>query len=90
MAEYIDRSKIIKESFEVFTQEYGMIEVVAVDVINEQPTVDVREVRRGKWIENEDGLYECSYCHKRIHYYDWDQPIFTEFCPKCGAVMEVE
>lgn len=88
MSRYIDADLLIGKIDEVAFEidAYSLI----IDAVEQAPTADVREVRRGKWVENEDGLHECSYCHKQIHYDDWDQPLFTEFCHGCGAEMEVE
>ena len=55
------------------------------DIVNMQPTANVRENVRGKWIyQDEDleknGFYICSVCkHSMI--------ATTNFCPNCGADM---
>lgn len=44
------------------------------------------EQRTGIWIEHFDEIgkrYECDQCHT-----DWGGPV--NFCPNCGAKMEVE
>lgn len=56
-------------------------------LINEAPTLDVAPVVRGKWVYSNpltDTLV-CSEC-------DWNIPgkeFVTNFCPNCGAKMEV-
>ena len=83
----IDADEIIKESFTVKTQEYGMIDVVAVDIIEEQPIADVQPVLHGYWINiNSCGIKErkCSNCGKK------DNPktaIKGHYCWNCGAKM---
>ena len=45
---------------------------------------------KGHWIEHDDGLTacECSVCHEKYALYEED--VFgRNFCPKCGAEMEV-
>ena len=50
------------------------------------PPADVQEVRHGQWIplEKEIGLYECSICGHKILRAE------CNYCPTCGARMEVE
>ena len=45
---------------------------------------------KGHWIEHDDGLVacECSVCHEKYNLYEED--VFgRNFCPNCGAEMEV-
>lgn len=50
----------------------------------------VREVKRGKWLENKENPFcECSVCGKRWHYFYNDTENF-KFCPDCGAEMRNE
>lgn len=56
------------------------------DLIDEFPSADVREVKRGRWIEHKDypGLaYLCSECNLFIT----DR---SYYCPRCGADMREE
>lgn len=60
-----------------------------------QPTADVREVRRGKWILKNEGTYNrlrayCSECGLRSGIGGIRKNQIKPFCPNCGAVMEVE
>jgi hypothetical protein len=50
----------------------------------ETPTADVQEVRRGKWIIDEDGVVICSECGEE-HMWDDFRPTY---CDMCGAKME--
>lgn len=52
-------------------------------LLDEQPTADVHEVRRGKWVNRKGNFRQCSICgtyNNRI----------SKFCSECGAKMEVE
>lgn len=64
------------------------------DVINSienAPTADVKEVKRGKWYrhnkkEHGDTCYYCSVCEKMAlsDCMEWE---LTKYCPNCGADM---
>ena len=52
-------------------------------------SLDVRPVRRGKWIEDwETGCSECSACHDTFLWEDYKGVAEWNFCPNCGAMME--
>ena len=52
-------------------------------IIDDEPTIEVQPVKRGKWIVSSDGYYPyCSECGDR------PQKI-TNYCANCGAKMEV-
>ena len=85
MPRYIDTDLI--EYHEIFDGN-GFTRVAYGDDIDELPTVDVREVVRGKWLQhiNEPSLWSCSQCgliifsdneNDRIEKYKW--------CSRCGA-----
>lgn len=93
--------KADKEYLEPFLYEHltdnGMI--AAQNAIDEVPTADVQEVRHGKWIKDElqqredDEIYDycCSLCRGAAsegEYGNYD--VFTDFCPHCGAKMDLE
>ena len=54
-----------------------------------QPAADVAEVVHGRWIWNEEGeidweqFYRCSNCGNKEY---WE----SNFCPNCGAKMDLE
>ena len=57
------------------------------------PSADVREVKQGKWVMEDDGtlFYRCSACGKAMH--GWFAEIYIgdgHFCPNCGADMREE
>ena len=67
--------------------------------LKDQPTADMVEVRRGKWIETQEPLgwcdvdcAECSVCHESW-IIDEDSSIdeyecIWHYCPNCGAKMD--
>lgn len=63
------------------------------DAVKKLPAADVVEVKRGKWIEEEDGYdhvyYSCSVCNAGICTID-ETPIEYgwKYCPECGSKME--
>lgn len=63
------------------------------------PTLDVKPVIKGKWIDKTYGFgcdAECDQCHKRANGYFRDNGFgndyyFYDFCPNCGSDMrEIE
>jgi len=60
-----------------------------IDDIEDAPTADAVERKRGRWIKNdfyEDALM-CSCCHAYLDKEDWSRHYFY-FCYHCGAFME--
>lgn len=64
-------------------------------VIDEQPTIEAKPVRHGRWIPTEYDSYAdgapvwdkwgCSECG---HEHSGEEDTLTAFCPDCGARME--
>ncbi|HBF66476.1 MAG TPA: hypothetical protein DDW34_12985 [Clostridium sp.] len=98
MARYIDVELLIEKIDEVAFEidAYSLI----IDAVEQAPTADVREVRRGKWFSeigdaHSAGKYRtCSFCGENVFipYFSKQgiENIDFDFCPNCGAVMEVE
>lgn len=93
MSRYIDADKLINDlDYDVSCYPGGndksYIQVCDFkSMINGQPTADVVEVKRGKWIRHEqDGAifadYECSVCSAYP-----TGGIRSNYCPNCGADM---
>lgn len=56
-------------------------------VIDEQPTIEAKPVRHGRWIDNGEDKFICSACKGYV--YRWFGK--SDFCPRCSADMrEVE
>ena len=88
MARYIDADKL-KEAFSTDTQHLSTFDPDLYDLIvldiDEAPTADVKEAKRGKWIYNVK-YYSCSICAgKRFNLLLGTD---AEFCPYCGAKMD--
>ena len=87
MAEYIERKRlkfVIEKNFG-----HGTIDPI-IQLIDIQPTADVRENVKGEWIEDAiaNNIYRCSEC-------GIDAPVEptrgteykSNYCPNCGADM---
>ena len=85
MAEYIEREAAIKRFNFAVLDCLGMEPTIrAGDIIKALesiPAADVREVKRGKWVYNDDD--NIPYCSECI----MPQDIECNFCPNCGADM---
>ncbi len=117
MTEYIDRGKLITDiknryckPCEDEKRDYNHVRCRAcwvedmIDEIDEAPTADVQEVKRGKWewYEEEHGNpidgydtdwgWRCPECMYTLsdEYDDPDLPPQIKFCPNCGAKMDLE
>lgn len=97
MSRYIDANKLYIAAMD--TEFYDAAdEDVVLELINQQPTAEVQEVKHGRWEVKRceggifDGSYhnECSVCgYKR--FLDNDEIKYKtkyKFCPKCGAKMD--
>ena len=88
----IDADKLIKEAYP--------LESIPLERVKNEPTVMTGEVRHGKWIDifKNFETAECSYCHSQFEVSDnesnealWDGfKQFYNFCPNCGAKMDLE
>ena len=63
--------------------------VMAMEVVNESPTVDAIELVHGRWIElpGMEPDYKCSECGRS---YAWLEPSEAHYCSNCGAKMDEE
>lgn len=107
MAEYIDREALYEIFEDKMQDDNIMCPVITVlsvlDIIENQPSADVQEIKHGYWIEQKKRhttssggtgttpYRECSVC-------GWDYPVITvgqhfklyKCCPECGAKMDKE
>lgn len=91
MAKYLE-----KEHFKYWMKEFITENPMILQAIDYAPTVDVKPVKRGRWVNN--GLYEytCSECGKNAPYnidaydnkVDYYHNNLTNCCPNCGAKMK--
>ncbi len=64
----------------------GTIPVVTKEEIDKMPTIDVEPVKRGKWVTNRIGMFECTSCKKMV----FERSRLWQYCPYCGALMDGE
>lgn len=89
---YIDADKFAKQAYEVAypivhdinSHERGLTLMGIAQLLDEQPTADVRENVMGRWLHKKitDDYHvtgQCSNCHERRR--------IDNFCPNCGADM---
>lgn len=98
MARYIDADisvSNIKGIMQMGCYPYSMIMgmLEAIHCIEAMQTADVQEVRRGEWKplsddDQDEGVYLCSECGCREFFPCYDQLLFYNFCPNCGAKMD--
>lgn len=71
---------------EALTKAFGYHNVI--DTVMELPSAE----RRGRWIPvtNGRGGNECSICHNYAPSWATGEERLTDYCPNCGARMEVE
>lgn len=86
MPEYIEREALLRDIGDNPSPIYEAFRIV----VKRQPTADVAEVRRGKWIATEE--YETDRCNLCGFKINWDDIASCEiydihYCPKCGAKM---
>lgn len=91
--EYIERKRAIVDacnSLELYPSEYAELE----NALNRIPAADVAPVRHAKWVDN-----HCTACgmmpmgDEMWKNRDFEPPLFERFmdyCPNCGAIMDVE
>ena len=85
MSRYIDANKLYIAAMDTEFYEAADEDVV-LDLINQQPTANVQEIRHGEWLEDDYGYCHCSECR-----YEHDSPEYiTPYCPQCGAKMDEE
>lgn len=103
--EYIEREALIRTIENIPDNELlgndniTFVELPTVlDIISEQPTSDVQEVRHGRWLPKhyEGGLLggsnvdECSECGYERLIRDMKYRTVYKYCPNCGAKMDMD
>jgi hypothetical protein len=78
MSEYIDRDAAL-----VALQDSDLFNTTErqLRAIRELPAADVAEVRHGRWIHHEDGVFTCSECGNA-------ESNDSYYCRLCGAKMD--
>ena len=84
MAEYIEREtaieSIMSDSPDAHYQSWYAEKIKAIQA------ADVAPVVHGRWIASHDEFCACSICKYPV-YVGWNK---TNYCPNCGAKMDVE
>lgn len=100
MTKYIDADNLINELSAACMPIYekGITGILGdnssiADIINEQPTADVQEVKRGKWlklgndpIDNKQWI--CSECKGLTETAYYCGHCYYNYCPNCGASLD--
>lgn len=100
MSRYIDADKFEKRAYEVAypiihdtnSHERGLTLIGIAQLLDEQPTADVRENIKGEWTKEAgyvagDREWKCSVCGETFWNGSMDR---YHFCPNCGADMRRE
>lgn len=90
MSRYIDADKLYIAAMD--TEFYDAAdEDVVLELINQQPTADVQEVKHGEWLLEREPCgkpycYHCTICDSDFHH--TGIKVAWDFCPNCGAKMD--
>lgn len=96
MANYIDQDALLNKMqtrHDDLSRDYGDYDNYvmgfhdAIELLENAPTADVQEMKRGNWKYYTKTNVICSCCNfiRSI-----ETQIAWEFCPKCGAKMDLE
>ena len=96
MTEYIERAALKRELAPYEEKDFSQQMDVILAIVDAQPTADVVEVRRGRWVPEacesvskrnrliEYRVYSCSICGRS------NGRVKKRYCPNCGALMQEE
>ena len=80
MDEYIERGAAIKSLLNDAPEQVSYSREDAADCIRYIDAADVAQVRHGRWIKHDDGVFTCSECENA-------ESNESHFCRYCGAKM---
>ena len=92
MPRYIDADKLSENMIERVNN--PAIRSWLLSLINESPTADVAEVKRGEWIDESTvkeyyvDTYRCTLCGHTFVLDETPDELGYNYCPNCGAKME--
>lgn len=93
MAEYIERETLKKALCPYSDDNYSQDMETILNIVDEQPAVDVEPVRHGRWVKYAGKLI-CSECKKYPPMKDesggWRTYHEWPYCPNCGTKMDEE
>lgn len=88
----IDAEPLVHKFYELYKYATGDARKAfskAIDVVADTETVDAVPVLRSKWRWDTEDIYICSRCERRVHVEEViGRPVF-EYCPYCGAKMDL-
>lgn len=98
MAEYIEREALVRQIICNMAEFVGAPDEVqrhdeycnyAINIIEDAPAVNVAPVRHGRWLTHSDrpDSLICSVCECGFDMWKHDK---HNFCPNCGAKMDLE
>ena len=86
MSRYIDVDLFKKNNERLLDCDFPYLcEDTLEEIIDSEPTADVRENVKGEWVELRNGVKRCSVCKFTSNHLMTDN-----FCPNCGADMRGE
>nr|DAV08462.1 MAG TPA: zinc-ribbon containing domain protein [Caudoviricetes sp.] len=96
-----EQSEELQKAFEELGGESGIYADAYNDLAEDFhriPAADVEPVRHGRWISWEDAdncipspnRHECSVCHDAAQVLVNNIELLSNFCPNCGAKMDLE
>ncbi len=97
MFEYIEKQAVT--TIPILPKEYRKYQTMNLDdayengwydalkCVEKLPLADVRPMVRGVWKKMPDNTCVCSICGLGLE--TWTQAIFYNFCPRCGADMNL-
>ena len=92
--DYISREAAIIPSFryQLANGEMSPPVVFVKTLLHSIPAADVREVKRGKWVWNDQSKLVCSLCGNVVAFVSHPKKKWEAgyFCPNCGADMREE
>lgn len=66
-----------------------LLKQIVFNLLDKLPKVDTVEVVHSSWLLNDDGSGTCKHC-RRTTKYCWDFDNQMNYCPNCGATMDLE
>lgn len=57
---------------------------IVINAIRNAPTIDAEPTKRGRWVLNERGVYQCECGFVPT----MEEKIYYHYCPNCGAKMD--
>lgn len=82
----ISHGVTVRDNAEISDELLEQLRNAHLTVLHEEPTI---EVVHGRWIVKGQEVF-CSHCDKESGYNHWGASAFSNYCPNCGAKMDLE